>query len=52
MTPTPELLLQDAAWLRGPAKRLASPADRADLELTAHEVLQLPPFAGRPVAQR
>jgi RNA polymerase sigma-70 factor (ECF subfamily) len=30
MTPTPELLLQDAAWLRGLAKKLASPADRAD----------------------
>lgn len=30
MTPTPELLLRDAAWLRGLARRLAAPADQAD----------------------
>ncbi|HZN41953.1 MAG TPA: sigma-70 family RNA polymerase sigma factor [Planctomycetota bacterium] len=30
MTPTPELLLRDAAWLRGLARRLAAPVDQAD----------------------
>jgi RNA polymerase sigma-70 factor (ECF subfamily) len=30
MTPTPELLLRDAAWLRGLARKLAAPVDQAD----------------------
>lgn len=30
MTPTPELLLRDAAWLRGLARKLAGPVDHAD----------------------